>query len=102
MTIDRRRFLTLAATTAPLAALTIGIGSALAETAACYDPAALPFSQKTRRRSLGYVEASTDPAKHCSACSFFTAAAAGCGTCGLLNGPVNAGAVCSSFAPRGK
>lgn len=100
MSIDRRRFLTLAAVAAPFAVL--AVGSARAQTAACYDPAALPLSQKNRRRSLGYVEASADPAKRCAGCTFFTAAAAGCGTCGLLNGPVNAGALCNSFAARGK
>jgi hypothetical protein len=99
MDMHRRRFLALAAAGAPLALLATG---AAAQTAACYDPAALPLSQKNRRRSLSYVEASTDPAKHCSACTFFTAAAEGCGTCGLLMGPVNAGAVCASFSPRGK
>jgi hypothetical protein len=82
-----------------LAGVVLGAGTLHAQ-AACYDPAALPFSQKSRRRSAGYVEASTDPARHCSLCSFFTAAAAGCGTCTILGGPVNAGALCGSFAPR--
>ena len=100
MTIDRRSFLALAAGCVPLALLVAGGAQALAP--ACYDPATLPLNQKNRRRSLGYVEASSDPARHCSACSFFTAGTAGCGTCGLLSGPVNAGAVCSSFAPRAK
>jgi hypothetical protein len=100
MTIDRRSFLSLAAGSVPLALLVAG--GAHAQAPACYDPATLPLNQKNRRRSLGYVEASSDPARHCSACSFFTAGNAGCGTCGLLSGPVNAGAVCSSFAPRAK
>lgn len=100
MSLDRRRFLTLAASAAPLVAL--GVGSARAQAAACYDPAALPFTQKNRRRSLGYLEAATDPARRCAGCAFFTAGGAGCGTCGLLNAPVNAGASCASFAPRGK
>ena len=97
--IARRRFLALAAAGAPLAML--GLSGARAQTQACYDPAALPLSQKSQRRSLGYVEASPDPAKHCSACAFFTATTPGCGKCQLLNGPVNGGGVCSSFAPRG-
>jgi hypothetical protein len=100
MDIPRRRFLGLAAGSMPLVLLTVG--AAQAQAPACYDPAALPLSQKNRRRSLGYTEASGDPARHCSVCSFFTAGDAGCGTCGLLSGPVNAGAVCSSFAPRAK
>lgn len=100
MSIDRRHFLTLAAAAAPLVVL--GAGSAAAQAAACYDPAALPLSQKNRRRSLGYVEASADPAKRCAGCAFFTASGEGCGTCALLSAPVNAGASCNSFAPRGK
>jgi hypothetical protein len=97
MTLDRRRFLTYAAIGAPVAAL----GAAGAK-AACYDPAALPLSQRNRRRSLGYVEAATDPAKRCAGCAFFTANATDCGACALLNAQVNAGASCSSFAARGK
>jgi hypothetical protein len=101
MDCHRRRFLALAAVGAPFAALAVGSARAQAA-AACYDPAALPLSQKSQRRSLGYLEMSNDPAKHCSACAFFTATTEGCGKCQLLNGPVNAGGVCSSFAPRGK
>jgi hypothetical protein len=99
MDLHRRRFLALAAVGVPFAAL--AVGSARAQTPACYDPAALPLSQKNQRRSLGYVEVSTDPAKHCSGCSFFTAGTPDCGKCMLLNAPVNAGALCSSFAPKG-
>jgi hypothetical protein len=96
----RRNFLAVAGLT-PLALL--GLGSARADSpAACYDPATLPFNQKSRRRSVSYVEVSTDPNKRCSACAFFTGTQAGCGTCTILGGgPVNAGAVCLSFAPKG-
>lgn len=100
--LDRRRFLRLAVMAAPVAV----IGGGAARAAACYDPAALPLSQKNRRRSLGYVESATDPARRCQGCAFFTATATatatGCGTCGLLNGTVTAGSSCGSFAPRGK
>lgn len=99
MDCHRRRFLALAAIGAPLAAF--AATRVRAEVPVCYDPAALPLSQKNQRRSLGYVDASTDPAKHCSACAFFTASQPGCGACALLNSQVNAGAVCSSFAPKG-
>lgn len=93
---DRRAFLGLAAL-APLAVAAAARG----QQAACYDPAALPLSQKSRRRSLEYVDLSPDPAKHCGACSFFTAAAPGCGSCTILTGgTVAAGAVCNSFAAR--
>lgn len=98
-TSDRRRFLMLAAS-APLAALGLG---ATAQAAACYDPTALPVSQKSRRRALGYVDTSTDPVKKCGACAFFTATTPSCGKCALFSGgPVEAGGVCKSFAPRGK
>lgn len=100
MTGSRRRFLGLAAG-APLA-LFLTDRARAADAPACYDPAALPFSQKSRRRSLGYVEVSADPKKHCGACSFFTAAVQnGCGTCQLLGGgPVRADAMCNSFAAK--
>lgn len=100
MNHDRRRFLAAAAVAVPVAALGLG---GIAHAAACYDPATLPASQKSRRRALAYVEVSPDPVKKCGACAFFTAKAAGCGACALLSGgPVDAGGVCRSFAPKGK
>lgn len=101
MTASRRNFLGLAAA-APFAVL--AAASARAADAACYDPATLPFSQKSRRRSLGYLEVATDPGKRCGGCAFFTAAApASCGACQLLGGTrVNAGAVCNSFAAKAR
>jgi hypothetical protein len=98
MIVARRRFLALAAIGAPLAVL--GVDAARAAT--CYDPAALPLSQKNRRRSLGYMETAGDAARRCQGCAFFTAGAEGCGTCALLAASVNAGASCGSFAARGK
>lgn len=99
---SRRNFLGLAAAT-PLALLAAASAGAT-QNAACYDPAALPFSQKSRRRSIGYVEASADPRKSCGACAFFTAGTlASCGSCQLLSaGPVNAAAVCNSFAAKAR
>lgn len=99
MNSSRRGFLALAGSV-PVAALAFG---GIAQGATCYDPNTLSLTQKNRRRSLGYVEPSTDPSKKCGACAFFTATTAGCGTCALLSaGPVSAGAVCRSFAARGK
>jgi hypothetical protein len=102
MSGSRRHFLALAAG-APLALLAAGRVRA-ADAPACYDPAGLPFSQKNRRRSLGYVEVSADADKRCGACAFFTATAqGGCGTCELLGGgPVRADAVCTSFAAKAR
>jgi hypothetical protein len=99
MSGTRRRFLALAGS-APLAALGFA-GAAQAE--AGYDPAALPMTQKTRRRSIGYVDVSPDKVKRCGVCAFFTASEPGCGKCALLSGgPVEAGGVCRAFAPKAK
>lgn len=98
MTIARRRFLRLALVGAPLAGAFAG---AAAHAATCYDPAALPLSQKNRRRSLGYMDTAADPARRCLGCAFFTPAAEGCGQCAMLSSTVNAGASCGSFAPKG-
>ena len=98
MTIDRRRFLNIAVLAgAATAAATTG-SNALA--AVCYDPATLPLSQKNRRRSLGYLEAASDPSRRCGGCAFFTAAEKGCGQCAMLNAAVNVGASCNSFVQR--
>ncbi len=68
---------------------------------ACYDPATLPYMQKSRRRALGYVDASTNPARRCGLCAFFTGTSAACGNCQMLSGgPVAAGGLCQSFAPK--
>lgn len=72
-----------------------------ADQVACYDPSALPLSQRSRRRALSYVDASPDPHKQCSRCSFFSTKPPSCGTCVMLSGgPVNAGGLCNSFAPK--
>jgi hypothetical protein len=93
MNSTRRKFLAVAGLT-PLV-----LAGAAHAAEACYDPNTLPFTQKSRRRSLGYVDASPTPEKQCSRCSFFTAAAPGCGTCQMLSGgPVNAAGLCNSFA----
>jgi len=98
MNNDRRGFLALAGLS-PIVLL--GVRAAAAEPALCYDPAALPLSQKSRRRSVGFLDKSNDAAKHCSICNFFTAAAPGCGTCTILGGgPVSIGSVCNSFARK--
>ena len=97
MNPTRRNFLAVAGI-APFALL--AARSANAATA-CFDPATLPLTQRNRRRGLGYVDPSTNPAKNCGRCAFFTAAKPGCGTCQMLSGgPVNAVGVCNSFAPK--
>lgn len=104
MIASRRQLLGQAVAVAGAASVGLFLGcDAFAQSAApaCYDPASLPFTQKSRRKSLGYVEASSDPARQCGVCAFFTATATGCGSCQMLSGgPVNGGGVCNSFAKR--
>lgn len=105
MISSRRQFLSAAgqAGIGLTMALVVPGQAASAADAACYDPSALPLSQRNRRRSLGYVDATADPARRCGLCAFFTGTADGCGTCQMLTGgTVNAGGLCNSFAPRPK
>lgn len=100
MDTTRRQFLVLAGLAPVVLVATPG---AKAAAPACFDFTALSLSQKSRRRSLGYVEPSTDAKRHCGACSFFAGSAtqAGCGTCLVLSGgPVSATGVCNSFAAK--
>jgi High potential iron-sulfur protein len=102
--MDRnRRSLLAAIGLAPLAfaaTRAVAAGPAL-ET--CPDPASLTFAQKTRRRSIAYSEPSTDAARQCRLCAFFTPVCDGatCGACQLLSGgAVAPNGVCASFAAK--
>ena len=94
---SRRRFLQIAAA-APVAAL-LGTRALAQAPAVCSDPATLPAAQKSLRKSLDFVDVSTDPAKRCGLCAFFQAKGT-CGSCQLLNSTVSPGSVCSSFAAK--
>ncbi|HUD30936.1 MAG TPA: high-potential iron-sulfur protein [Novosphingobium sp.] len=103
MTVTRRHFVRQALGIAAVASAGMPRFDAVAQEAAvtCYDPVKLPFTQKSRRRALGYVDASKDPARRCGLCAFFTGTAAGCGTCQMLSGgPVAASGLCNSFAAK--
>lgn len=94
-----RRGLLMLAFGAPAAAY----AASAAAQAACVDLDALPSSQKSMRNSMGFRMVSDDPKRHCSGCAFFTAAAAGCGKCGLLSGgAVPADGRCDSWAAAHK
>lgn len=68
----------------------------------CVSPPGLTAEERTKRTQLNYVEASPDPARKCSACTFFTAGESptACGPCSLGLGAVNPEGTCDSFAPR--
>ncbi len=85
-----------------LAGLLLGATHAvIAADKVCVDPATLDGGAKSMRSSLNYVDASPDPAKACALCAFFQASGDGCGTCQLLNGPVNSKGHCDSWGPKG-
>lgn len=95
---SRRDILALAG----MAPLMILAGRAAAADTVCYDPASLSLAQKNLRRSVAFVETSTDPKRHCGLCAFFTASKGICGTCQIMSGnPVTVAGVCTSFAPKG-
>ena len=52
------------------------------------------------RAELHYVEASPDPGKQCAGCAFFSNLQGSCGTCQILNGPVNPNGHCDSWSAR--
>ncbi len=99
MITNRRELLALAAA-APFAAF--AATRALADGTACYDPAALSMSQKGLRKSLQFVDLSPDATKRCELCAFYKAAAPGCGSCQILNGPAASGSFCLSYAAKPK
>ena len=83
-----------------LAALALApLAMAGAAHAACYDPATLARAIQARRRTLGFEETGSDPARRCGGCTFFAATSEGCGTCKLMTGgPVTALSTCRSWA----
>ncbi|WP_395337340.1 high-potential iron-sulfur protein [Novosphingobium sp. BL-8H] len=101
MTATRRHFLRQVFGFGAVAMAGLVAARAQAQGAACYDPATLPYTQKSRRRALGYLDAAPAGNRRCGLCAFFTASAPGCGACQMLSGgPVNDGAVCNSFAAK--
>lgn len=96
--------------------LVAGIGLALGGTAivasggcgesdACVDAEALTTGQASLRASFHYAARSpAGEAKQCAGCQFFTpsdaADATGCGTCQILQGPVNGRGACDSWSAR--
>lgn len=75
------------------------------ETDACVDADALTTGQASLRASFHYVGRSPDgEARQCAGCQFFSpgdaADAAGCGTCSILQGPVNGRGACDSWSAR--
>lgn len=71
------------------------------EALTCTNTAGLSAADVATRSTFNYVEHATDPAKKCSACQLFQAAAPGqCGGCTLVKGPVNPAGSCTAFVAR--
>jgi hypothetical protein len=68
----------------------------------CVNLRALSPAESKRRKLDNYTEKSSDPAKTCSGCAFFTASArrAACGQCLIFNGAANPNGRCDDWTPR--
>ncbi len=62
-------------------------------------PASLTDEQKKLRSSIGYVHGGAPADKACEHCLYFVAAA-GCGTCEVMPGPVHPGGTCQLFRKK--
>ena len=78
--------------------------SGCAESDPCVDAASLSTGQASLRASFHYAARSPHgEAKACAGCQFFAAEAGdanGCGTCQILQGPVNGRGHCDSWSAR--
>lgn len=57
-------------------------------------------SSDALRSSLHYIAKSSDPAKACHACTYFTNATSPCGNCAIMSGPVNMNGHCDSWTAK--
>jgi High potential iron-sulfur protein len=80
------------------ALLLLGRAVPAAGVTACFDLNKMPSDELSLRTSIGFKAQSSDSAKRCGTCTFFTAAAADCGKCTLLSGgAVATSSVCDSW-----
>lgn len=67
----------------------------------CADPNTMTSAEESVRRTLRYMEISTDPSQVCSGCDFFLAptAGSGCGSCEMFDRKsVNPSGHCDSWS----
>ncbi|NND68814.1 MAG: hypothetical protein HKN19_14590 [Halioglobus sp.] len=65
---------------------------------ACYDPEMLGAGERQMRKTLQYVNVSTNEAQTCAGCQFYQPGDENCGECELLDGPVASAGYCTSWA----
>ena len=93
---SRRSFLTGGIRSLPVVALAAAMTrQSLAAAPACVKP-----ESEGLRRALEYTDPAPDSRQSCSQCGFFTADKPPCGTCALIQGPVNSSAHCHSWSDR--
>jgi len=97
----RRRLLGLLAAS-PILILGLSRESRAAGGSSCVNLEDMPPGESGVRKELGFKLVSSDPAKQCGGCGFFTATESECGTCLLMSGgAVTAHSVCDSWAAKG-
>ncbi|GAB5518450.1 MAG: hypothetical protein RhofKO_07010 [Rhodothermales bacterium] len=106
-TKSRRHFLrqlgalTVVGTTTTVALSACGGGDGGAAALTCTDTTGLAEADINMRQSVQYVDETPDPAKPCSACALYTAAAEGqCGGCTVVKGPIHPDGWCTLWAPK--
>ncbi|MDQ3033185.1 MAG: hypothetical protein M3Y87_12270 [Myxococcota bacterium] len=60
----------------------------------------LAADQAAMRRTLHYVDRSTNPSRACTACALYTGTEASCGTCTVIGGAIHPQGTCDSFVAR--
>lgn len=75
----------------------LGLAAARASAQTC----GLPVIEAERKRALGYVEHSPDPARRCDACMFYDDRGS-CGNCRILSTLVDPAGSCNSWGARPK
>ncbi len=67
----------------------------------CTDTAGLSAADLTMRTTLGYVDASPEPAKNCANCMLYKPGAPeACGGCQVVKGQINPKGYCKSWATK--
>jgi hypothetical protein len=95
-----RRQLLQGATLLPLTWVALVSGCADNGTSYCADPELLGPGEAQMRKTLKYLEISTDDKQQCTGCQFFSAPSNNCGHCELLDGAVNTAGFCTSWVKR--
>jgi hypothetical protein len=99
-----RRQLLAQASKLVLVAAPLGVGLGCRGSGSCIDPDLLTTSDASLRTALHFTDQSPiGPEKDCVGCAFFSAGSQDvrdCGSCEIIQGPVNPRGYCDSWSPR--